>query len=85
MLQYMILVKKIQLKILNQGRFPLKKIDIFVNDVYLGTSEAPFNFSFIPGELENLRDENSIKIISYDNAFNRGESVSNFSLSNISR
>ena len=70
--------QKIQLKISSTGRFPLQKIDIFVNDVYLGTSNSPFNFSFIPSDLDNLKNENEIKIISYDTAYNRGENTSIF-------
>ncbi|MFZ2072557.1 MAG: penicillin-binding transpeptidase domain-containing protein, partial [Minisyncoccia bacterium] len=70
--------QKIQLKISSVGRFPLQKIDIFVNDVYLGTSNFPFNFSFIPSDLENLMAENQIKIISYDSAYNRSEASSVF-------
>lgn len=70
--------QKIQLKITSLGRFPLQKIDIFVNDIYLGTSNPPFNFSFIPSDLDNLKNENEIKIISYDTVYNRGENTSVF-------
>lgn len=73
-----LLNEKIQLLISTSGRFSLKKIDIFVNDIYLGSSEAPFNFSFIPNELDNLKEENEIKIISYDSVYNRGETTSIF-------
>ncbi|MCE9549040.1 penicillin-binding protein [Candidatus Nomurabacteria bacterium] len=70
--------EKIQLKISNIGRFPLQKIDIFVNDAYLGTSEYPFNFSFYPKDLDILREKNEINIISYDTVYNRGETTSVF-------
>ncbi len=70
--------EKIQLRISNSGRFPLEKIDIYINDVFLGTSKPPFNFSFIPADLDNLREENEIKIISYDSAYNRAETTSTF-------
>ncbi|MEI6581226.1 MAG: PBP1A family penicillin-binding protein [bacterium] len=73
--------QKIQLQINNTGRFPLQKIDIFINDVFLSSINPPFSFSFIPSELENLRDENQIKIISYDTAYNHGETVSVFRVS----
>ncbi|MEK7140742.1 MAG: hypothetical protein AAB815_03075, partial [Patescibacteria group bacterium] len=72
--------QKIQLKISSLGRFPLQKIDIFVNDIYLGTSKPPFVFSFIPSELENLTTENELKIISYDTAYNRAETSLVFSV-----
>ena len=70
--------QKIQLQISDSGKFPLKKIEIFINDVYLGNSEFPFNFSFIPLELDNLRENNEIKIISYDSVYNRGENTASF-------
>jgi len=70
--------EKIELKVKNDGRFPLKKMDIFINDVYLGTVETPFNFSFVPRELDNLRENNELKIILYDSAYNRGEVISVF-------
>ena len=70
--------QRIQLKILNSGNFPLKRLDIFINDIFLETLEAPFTFSFIPSELENLQTNNEIKIISYDSVFNRGETSSTF-------
>ncbi len=70
--------QKIKLKTSNIGRFPLEKMDIFINGVYLGTSEYPFDFSFIPEELDILTGENEIKIISYDSVYNRGEVSSVF-------
>jgi len=72
--------QKIQLNISSIGRYPIQKIDIFVNNVYLGTSNSPFNFSFIPSDLDNLKSENEIKIISYDAVYNRGESTSVFKI-----
>ena len=70
--------EKINLQISSLGIFPLKKIDIFINGVYLGTSEPPFSFSFVPEELEYLNDNNEIKVIFYDTAFNTGETTSSF-------
>ncbi len=67
--------KKIQLKVSSSGRFPLQKIEIFINDVYLGTSDPLTPFSFIPSELDNLRAENELRIISYDTAYNNTETV----------
>ncbi|KKT18967.1 MAG: penicillin-binding protein, 1A family, nonfunctional [Candidatus Nomurabacteria bacterium GW2011_GWB1_43_7] len=70
--------QRINLKITSSGRFPLQKIDIFINDTYLETREAPFSFSFIPKELENLQSNNELKIIFYDTAYNRNEAAMNF-------
>lgn len=73
---------KIQLSLSNKGQYPLEKVEIFVNDIYLGTTESPFNFSFFPGDLENLRQENELKIIAYDKAYNRGEFITYFKVGN---
>ncbi len=70
--------QKIQLKISSSGHFPLKKMDIFINDMFLETLEKPFIFYFTPGELESLQTNNVLKIISYDTVFNRGETTSSF-------
>jgi penicillin-binding protein 1C len=65
--------QRIKLKISNSGLLPLQKIDIFINDIYLETNDPPFNFSFVPKELENMQGNNELKIISYDTAYNRSE------------
>ena len=72
--------QRIQLKLSSSGRFPLQKIDIFVNDVFLGSDTPPFNFSFVPSDLENLKTQNEIKIISYDVAYNHSEATSLFNV-----
>ena len=70
--------QKIYLKTSSSGVFPLQKMDIFINDVYMETIQAPFNFSFLPKNLENLQINNTLKIISYDNVYNRSETDSIF-------
>ena len=70
--------QKIDLKISSSGRFPLQKMDIFINDVYLGTSQTPFDFSFIPSELDSLKAENELRIIYYDITYNRAETTGTF-------
>ncbi len=70
--------QKINLRINSTGPFPLQKIDIFINENYLGTTKYPFDFSFIPSELDNLKTENEIKLIAYDSAYNQSEITSVF-------
>jgi len=70
--------QRINLKIFNSGIFPIQKIDIFINGIYLGAAQPPFNFSFKPAELENLQTDNELKIISYDTVYNRDETNLNF-------
>jgi 1A family penicillin-binding protein len=74
--------QKIQLKISSSGKFPLSKIHIFVNDVYLGNSLSPFNFSFIPTDLDNLKKINEVKIIAQDIYYNQNEVTTIFNVQN---
>jgi 1A family penicillin-binding protein len=56
------------------SHFALSKIDIFINDVFIGSSKkAPFSFSFMPSGLDNIQSKNRLKIIGYDAVLNRGE------------
>jgi len=70
--------QKIPLKISSSGIYPLQKIDIFVNNVYLESLTPPFNFSFTPNDLGSLQTDNEIKIISYDTMYNSSETDSDF-------
>jgi 1A family penicillin-binding protein len=70
--------EKVQLKIQNTGPYELKKIDIFINDSYLGTANYPFSFSFVPSDLSNLKEENEIRVIAYDVVYNQSETTSTF-------
>lgn len=70
--------QKIYLKISSAGPFPLQKVDIFINDIYLGRYNSASDFSFIPAKIENLQANNELKIIVYDNIYNRGEATSIF-------
>lgn len=67
--------QRITLRVSSSGSYPLKKMDVFVNDIYLGTTEPPFNFSFTPKTLESLRLNNELRIIAYDIFFNRSENT----------
>lgn len=70
--------QKIQLKVNSNGKFQLQKIDIFINNIFVESSKYPFNYSFIPSDLENIQNENQIKIIAYDTAYNHSEITSIF-------
>lgn len=69
--------QKILLNISSTGRFPIQKMDIFINDIYIGTTSGQ-TFSFIPQELDNLKNINEIKVVAYDTIYNRSEATSTF-------
>ncbi|MBU0998812.1 transglycosylase domain-containing protein [Patescibacteria group bacterium] len=70
--------QKINLKISSFGVFPLQKIDIFINNVYLDTLKPPFNFSFTAKDLENLQNNNELEIIVYDTVYNKNQTNISF-------
>ncbi|HAS80981.1 MAG: hypothetical protein UR25_C0003G0147 [Candidatus Nomurabacteria bacterium GW2011_GWE1_32_28] len=72
--------QKIQLKILSSGYYPLQKMDIFINNTFIDTIKEPFSFSFIPGEIENIKEKNELKIVSYDSIYNNSENVTIFKI-----
>jgi len=67
--------QKISLKISSSGFYPLTKIDVFINDSYLGTSSSVSGFSFTPRELEDLQAENELRIVAHDSVYNTSETT----------
>lgn len=67
--------QKINLKISSSGLYPFLKMDIFINNTYLETSNSTSGFYFIPKELEDLQAENELKIITYDSIYNKSETT----------
>lgn len=62
-----------------ETEYPAEAIDVFVNDVYVGSKQgAPFNFSFIPKDIENIGPSNELRVILRDRVYNKGEAVVNF-------
>jgi 1A family penicillin-binding protein len=70
--------QKINLKVSSSGSYPLLKMDVFINNTYLGTYDANSVFSFTPNQLGNLQIDNEIKIIAYDGVYNKSEVSSIF-------
>lgn len=64
--------EKIVVVVNKQDGFPIKKVDIYINNNYIGSSNSN-SFSFIPNELEDMRNENSLRVVVYDTAFNNTE------------
>ena len=52
-------------------KFPPLKTDYYLNGIFIGTATQNNNFSFVPNEIQNLRAENTLKIIVSDTVFNR--------------
>jgi 1A family penicillin-binding protein len=71
----------ININISYNTKFPVKSFDIFLNNVFIGTrSSLPFQFSFIPKDIENIQENNELKVIVRDNIYNSAEATVNFKL-----
>ncbi|MHA1747460.1 MAG: transglycosylase domain-containing protein [Promethearchaeota archaeon] len=58
-----------------ESRFPLKQVDFFLNNSYLGSStEPPFQFSFIPNNTYLIKNnQDKLRVIAYDEVGNKSE------------
>lgn len=73
--------ERVLVRFSSSGLYPIKKVDIFINDIFLGTYTHPFNISFIPSELENIKKSNEMRFIAEDTIYNKKEVVSVFNVS----
>lgn len=78
--------ERVQLRIKTEGvsKYTLQKIDVFINDKFVETLKYPFSFSFVPEEIEqiNTNEENELKLVYYDSAYNRGQTSMDFKIEN---
>lgn len=65
------------IKINYQSHFPLKQVDFFLEDFYLGSNnQPPFSFSFTPNNISlELKNEENLRIVSYDEVKNKTEMI----------
>lgn len=63
----------IKLLMTSSGVYPIKKIDIFINNIFIETVYPPFSFSFIPNDLDITDGVNQIKVVLYDSVYNSSE------------
>ena len=62
-----------------EAEFDIRSMDVFVNDVYIGTkSSAPFNLSFIPKDIEAIGETSELKVILRDEVYNQGIATQQF-------
>ncbi len=65
--------ERITLSVISTGRYPLRKVEFFINERFVEHStQAPFSFSFILDDMENITTENNLTIIGYDSILNKG-------------
>ncbi|MEK7180428.1 MAG: PBP1A family penicillin-binding protein [Patescibacteria group bacterium] len=69
------LQEKVLVSINYSGRYPLMKIEYYLNGIYIGNSmKEPFVFFFVPQEFNYIKQTNELKVLVYDSVFNKTES-----------
>ncbi len=72
----------IVISIKNASRFPLSKVNYFVNGEFVGSStKVPFSVSFKSNNVDGIKNNNVLKVVAYDSVLNKGEKEVVFSVS----
>ena len=72
---------KINIIVSSNGKYPLKKSDLYINNKYIYTnSNDPHILSFIPSDIDGITSNNTIRIVSYDIYLNQSEISTNISV-----
>jgi 1A family penicillin-binding protein len=57
-----------------KSKFTIQKVNYYMNDELIGSvSDYPYSISFVPNSINTLFDENELKVVVYDNVYNRSE------------
>lgn len=66
---------------INSSAHPITQADFFVNDAYLGSiTKEPFESTFKPSDIENIKETNSVKVVIYDSVKNKVEQTTSFNV-----
>ena len=71
---------RIAVSITTSGPFPIQKASLYINNNYITSStQAPFNMSFIPGDISGIQQNNYIQVSVQDSVFDQGSATTTFS------
>lgn len=73
--------KLLEVKLAYSGKWKPLKTEVYLNGrhVLTDTTDSP-NISFVPADIGSLIDDNQLQVIMYDQAYNKSQSVINFSV-----
>ncbi len=55
------------------------KADFYINDSFIGSSyNNPYTVSFVPSQINNLQQENTLKVVGFDGLYNKNEATISF-------
>lgn len=60
-----------------QSHYPIKQIDYYLNDRFIGTTTNPSGYTFIPSDVDATPGNNTLKAVVTDTIYNRGEAIMN--------
>ena len=73
----------VPVSISSSGQYPITKVSVFVNGVFVGsTSQAPFNFTFVPNDIASIGSTNTLTVVAQDAVMNSRQVQSSFRISN---
>lgn len=74
--------QKITIEISSNGAYPLSKLDFYINNNFVGsTNNSPFLFSFTPAEINSVQiGKNTLKIVATDLVLNKAEVTREFNV-----
>ena len=71
----------VDISVSSSGRYPLRKIEVYLNGIYIDSvSQSPFTYSIDLSSIDDLSEENEVKIKGYDSVYNNNEEVKYFTL-----
>lgn len=72
----------ITLQVTSSGRYQLKKFEVFLNGIYIDSvTQSPFRYTLDLSSIEDLSEENEIRVKGYDTVYNQNETFKTFTLS----
>ncbi len=60
--------------------YPISKIDYYINGIFIGSSQNEKTFSFIPNDIQNIKQKNDLKVVVYDSVFNKSVKIVIFNI-----
>ncbi|MCI0565857.1 PBP1A family penicillin-binding protein [bacterium] len=73
--------KKISILLEINSHYPISRVEYFINDNPLGTTETPpYSLSFVPKDTQSIETQNILTIVVYDTVLNKNEEKIPFSI-----
>ncbi|MBU4480213.1 penicillin-binding protein [Patescibacteria group bacterium] len=71
--------EKINVMVSSVGKYQLTKLNYYLNGIFIGSSNTKV-FSFVPDSVNDIKENNELKIIGFDSVLNKGETTTTLKL-----